>query len=70
MRWVDLPACRADRHRLTKDLGGEQISRDTWIVQPSALNWKGKLNRRIQRLRHVCDRSRQPGSPSCLPLEQ
>jgi len=56
--------------QVDKRLGGEQISRGTWIVQPSALNWKGKPNRRIQRLRRVCDRSKQPGSPSCLPLER
>jgi len=25
MEWVDLPACRADRHRLTKDLGANKL---------------------------------------------
>ena len=49
--------------------GRKEISRDVWVAQSNALNWKGKPNRRIQRLQRVCDRSRRPENPSCLLSE-
>jgi len=46
----------------------EEISYSTWILELDAPNWKGKPSKRIQHLRHACDRNRQPESPSYLPL--